>query len=649
VTYHIEIVATGPVTKLSSFDAVNPSLQNCGMGWPIRTAFLGAHLGALVLNLLLWAPQVQAAEGCTLGRVAELPIAMSGTQPIITGKINNRDARFVLDSGAFFSLMSAATAAEFNLRLKPAPFGLRVEGVGGSATTQVATVKEFGIAGGLIHNVEFLVGGSDFGGQGLIGQNFLEQWDVEYDFAKGVVRLFKPAGCRKSRLAYWLTPGQSFSEMEIEPVAVARMHTIGEGYVNGQKIRVMFDSGAYTSVLSLKAAARAGIKTDSPGVTEAGYSSGIGRRLVKNYIATASSFKIGDTEEIKNARLRIAELDLMDADMLLGSDFFVSHHIFVSNSQRKLYLTYNGGPVFNLTKTISATTAQATPAQPVEPSKDEAPADHQAGETAKEEHADADALARRGEASAARHDFEHALADLSKAVELRPDEPEYLFQRALIYRQNGQADLAAADLDHTLTLNQDFLRAYMPRAEIRLHEKNVEGAIADLDAADRLASKQADLRYALAEHYEAVNRFARAIAQYDLWIQSHPVDSKMAVALGERCRASAIEKEDLAGGLADCNRALSLTDKKNPYYARLFENRGLLELRQANYEKAVADFDAALKTMPKNAFALYGRGVAKTRKNKAAEGEADMAEAVKLSPHIAAQFSARGMAPSTAP
>jgi len=43
---------------------------------------------------------------------------------------------------------------------------LRIEGVGGSATTQVATVKEFGIAGGLIHNVEFLVGGSEAGGEG---------------------------------------------------------------------------------------------------------------------------------------------------------------------------------------------------------------------------------------------------------------------------------------------------------------------------------------------------------------------------------------------------------------------------------------------------------------------------------------------------
>ena len=570
---------------------------------------------------------------------------MAGTRPLINAKINNQEARFVLDSGAFYSMISTATAAEFNLKLTPGPYGLKLQGIGGTVTAQIATVKEFGIAGALIHNVEFLVGGSEVGSEGLIGQNFLHQWDVEYDFSKGVVRLFKPEGCRKARMAYWLTPGQTYSETGIESVMQSRMHTVGEGYVNGQHIRVTFDTGAYNSFLSLRAAARAGIKIDSPGVVEAGYSRGIGRGMVKTYIATASSFKIGDGEEIKNARLRIADSDLAESDMLLGSDFFVSHHIFVANSQSKLYLSYNGGPVFNLAKTTPATTPQADEVQKVEAAKDEAPGDQQAGAAAADQQADPDALARRGEASAARHDFEHALADLSKAVELRPDNPEYLFQRALIYRQSGQAALALADLDHVLTLNQDFLRAYLPRAEIRLGDKNVEGAIADLDATDRLAPKQADLRFALAERYEAVNRFSQAIAQYDLWIQNHPVDSRFAAALGQRCRASAIQNEALDVGLADCNKALRIADKKNPSYGHLLENRGLLELRQANNDKAIADFDAALKIMPKSATALYGRGVAKVRKNKTAEGEADMAEAVKIAPHIAAPFSARGLAP----
>ena len=34
--------------------------------------------------------------------------------------------------------------------------------------------------------------------------------------------------------------------------------------------------------------------------------------------------------------------------MLLGSDFFLAHHIYVAYSQDKVYFTYNGGPVFDL-------------------------------------------------------------------------------------------------------------------------------------------------------------------------------------------------------------------------------------------------------------------------------------------------------------
>src|SRR5258708_726446 len=274
------------------FDGVRASLQNRVMGWPTRTAFLLAHFSVLALSSVVPAPRARAAEGCTLGRVAELPVTMAGTRPLITAKINDKEARFVLDSGAFYSMISAPTAAEFNLKLKRAPFGLTVQGIGGSVTPEIPTRKDFGIAGALIHNVEFLVGGSEIGGAGLIGQNFLEQWDVEYDFSKGVARLFKPEGCRKYRLAYWLTPGQSFSVTDIESLKQARMQTIGEGYVNGHRIRVTFDSGAYTSGLSLRAAARAGIKTDSPGVVEDGYGSGLARRLLTTYIATASTLNI---------------------------------------------------------------------------------------------------------------------------------------------------------------------------------------------------------------------------------------------------------------------------------------------------------------------------------------------------------------------
>jgi hypothetical protein len=55
--------------------------------------------------------------------------------------------------------------------------------------------------------------------------------------------------------------------------------------------------------------------------------------------------------------------------------------------------------------------------------------------------------------------------------------------------------------------------------------------------------------------------------------------------------------------------------------------------------------DESLKIEPKSAWALYTRGIAKLRKKKIAEGEADVAAATGLSPTIADELEHRGITP----
>jgi tetratricopeptide (TPR) repeat protein len=589
----------------------------------------------------LGAPSSLGAEKkCKIAKVVDLPITMNSLRPTIDVKINNRDAKFILDSGAFYSMISSATAAEYNLKTTHAPLGLRVIGIGGAADVRVATVKEFSIVGITLKNREFLVGGSDVGTAGLLGQNLLEQFDVEYDLATGVIRLFRTEDCDHTLLAYWLAPGQAYSSMPIDRIDPWHPHTIGVAYVNDKQIRVEFDSGAFTSLLSLKAAERAGVKPDSPGVVASGYTSGIGRGVTKQYIAPFASFKIGDGEEIKNTKLRIADIGVDNADMLVGADFFVSHRIFVANKEHKLFLSYNGGPVFNLSQN------RAVPSQGGPEDQSNAPA----GEAKQADNSDASApraaeLARRGSALAARRDFGPALADLSTAIQLSPDEPEYYYQRANAYRAGGQADLALTDYDHVLLLKQDFLPAYIPRAEIKLAKKDTPGAIADLEAVDRLAPKQADLRLMLAELYERMDRLPAAIEQFSLWMQYHPEDSRMLRATAGRCLSSALQNQDLPSALSDCNTAMRRADKKNENYAFLFLSRGLVRLRQGDYDKAIADFNDALKIMPKNARALYARAVAESRKNNKKESQTDLAAARQIAPQVAEKFERYGIVP----
>jgi tetratricopeptide (TPR) repeat protein len=61
---------------------------------------------------------------------------------------------------------------------------------------------------------------------------------------------------------------------------------------------------------------------------------------------------------------------------------------------------------------------------------------------------------------------QEALLDLSKAVELAPDESDY-FQRASTYQLMGQHKLAIADLNQVITLFPDSPMGYLARAKSR--------------------------------------------------------------------------------------------------------------------------------------------------------------------------------------
>ena len=574
------------------------------------------------------------AAGCKLGTIAEFPVVMDNLRPLVSAKINGVDVQFTADTGAFFSAITPGAAAELKLPLRPAPSYFYITGVGGSADVSIAKVK-LTLAGTDIPGLDFLVGGSEvgLGTVGLLGENVLGLRDGEYDLANGVIRLREPQNCSHALLAYWVKTDQPYSVADMTyrdrsgPLSNVTPSPTVTGYLNGKDIRVIFDTGAATSVLSLDAARRAGVKTDSPGVVRAGYSQGLGRHVVETWIAPFASFKVGD-EEIKNIRLRIGRIGLEDADMLLGADFFLSHHVYVANSQRKIYFTYNGGPVFNLT---TAPTPLSSPSAP-------SPAVASDAGSSPDEPTTADGYYRRGSANLSRRQVARALADLTRATELAPAEPQYVYELGRARLADKQPVLAMQDFDKALTLKPDLLPALMARGELRLRQKDKDGAQADFNAADRIAAKEADVRLTLGDLYSGMALNDQALSQFDLWLRAHPDDSRQFQALNGRCWARAQLGRDLDKALSDCNASLR-QDKS----ATTFDSRGLVELRLVRYDQAIADYDTALSLAPKLAWSLYGRGLAKIRTGRKADGEADIAAAVAIDADLPDLAKARGI------
>ena len=83
----------------------------------------------------------RAATGCQLVKLAELPVTMAGLRPLVPAKINGKDALFLVDSGAFYSIMTTGAVEKYGLSTSAAPFGFYLKGVGGGQNEMRASAR----------------------------------------------------------------------------------------------------------------------------------------------------------------------------------------------------------------------------------------------------------------------------------------------------------------------------------------------------------------------------------------------------------------------------------------------------------------------------------------------------------------------------
>jgi tetratricopeptide (TPR) repeat protein/predicted aspartyl protease len=578
---------------------------------------LALALGLAAASRAHSAPRAPAAGGCKIVKMAELPVTMIGLVPTTPMKVNGIEAPFITDSGAFYSIVPPAQAARFHLKMSPAPYGAYTEGVGGEDhKLAIGTADEIELDHVPIKKVQFLI--TDFNEMdvgGLIGQNILGGADAEFDLADGVIRLFKSDGCLNSMLAYW-TQTTPYSTVELQRMSRQQPHLIGTIKINGQPVRATFDTGAPRSYLSLAAARRLGFNPQAPGVEHDSATGGFGPNVRETWIARFDSFGT-DGETVQNVRLRVFDTRVGDWDMLIGADFFLSHRIYMAKAQHRLFMTYNGGPVFNLEH--PGADPQASKAAP-------------AAAPAAQADVTADSVGRRAAASLARRDYAHAVADYSRAIQLDPKNPARYRDRAAARMQAGERELALADLNQAVTLKPGDADLLLARGAVYLELKDPPRAEADFAAALAATPKEDDTILAVGGLYEDRGQFEKAIAGYDAWIASHPDHKPSKEFFNARCWARTLSGKELLKALADCDAALG----QDPRFANALDSRGLVNLRLGRFDQSIADYNAAIRLSPHNSWSFYGRGLAKRGKGQAAQGDADIARALVLDPEMPA-------------
>ena len=564
------------------------------------------------------------ADSCQLKDYGTLPVEMVGGQATTMVQINGNNTRFVLDTGAFFDFMSQANASSLGLKLRPAPFGFRIGGVGGTADVHFTQVKDFGILGTTLHDIGFIVGGTDMG-NGLLGANLLDLADLEIDLAHGKLTLFKADHCDKRSLAYWSKNG-NYNVADIESVDNQfDRRTFLSVTINGKQVRALLDSGAYATVLSRRAAERVGIDLNAPGVEAGSNGIGIGTRSVKTWTVRIDSFSVG-TETIQHSQMQVIDGSMGDGktDMLLGVDFLLAHHMFIANSQRKAYFTYNGGRVFTFA---------------------EAPSDSDkldAGTAADNNNAElktAPDYVLRGAAHLSRGEPKAAVVDLDEAIRMAPDQAAYYVARARAHMADKQPDAALADLDKSLSLDPKNVDALLMRAELRFEHKNRTGAIADVTAASALAPAGSAQARSIAGLYVQLDQPAAALPMLDDWIRLHSNDAMLGAALNERCWARGLSNQMLDDAKTDCRKAIRRDGEKPTY----LDSLGMVQLRLGQYAESLKAYEQAVAQNPHSAWTRYGLGLAKIRSGQTDAGHADLLAARALDPEIEARATSFGL------
>jgi hypothetical protein len=189
-----------------------------------------------------------------------------------------------------------------------------------------------------------------------LGMDFFAHYDVEFDAAHQTLKLFVPTGCESAKLAYW-TKHYVAADMvanitrplNIQPFTVYNFpHIQIRVSVNGQDM--------------LAAAHTAGVDSDAAPETDSvpdvfdGYSSparlasfdkiAFGPEMIAAAKAKIHSFNPpAGSAPVATGGLLARERN-SGADMVLGADFLISHHVLVSYSQNKVYFSPAEGQTF---------------------------------------------------------------------------------------------------------------------------------------------------------------------------------------------------------------------------------------------------------------------------------------------------------------
>lgn len=208
--------------------------------------------------------------------------------------------------------------------------------------------------------------------------------------------------------------------------------------------------------------------------------------------------------------------------------------------------------------------------------------------------------------------------------QLEPAAAADFIHRAERYFLRGLYDHAIADLNRALKLDPESAPAHSWRGASYLLKNNLDNAMADIDRAIELDPSNARAWLRRGSIFSKKRDFGQAIAEYSRALDLEPNFAQACYLRGRVCLA----EKNLDAAISDFNTAIRL----NPDYSEAYCDRATALQMQKRYQEAIVDFTRALDGTQDVATVLTDRGCCAYALKRWNEAFTDWNDAVACNP-----------------
>jgi tetratricopeptide (TPR) repeat protein len=239
-----------------------------------------------------------------------------------------------------------------------------------------------------------------------------------------------------------------------------------------------------------------------------------------------------------------------------------------------------------------------------------------------------------------------AIARFSDALNQKTDSSSSLnqslvyFYRGTGYLQKGEYNLALADFTQTIKLYPNFAEAYNNRGLIYLTTGKYDQAIADFTQAIKLHPNFAEAHNNRGIIYLTTGKYDQAIADFNQTLKLLPKDKDAVRTLHPNDSQLKKMSSDWSNLAHPVNVVNVLVLDMDDYI--VYNNRGMAFLSKSDYDRAITDFNQAIKLQPDRAFAYFNRSSVYFFKKDYDHSLVDLNQVIKLQPDFALAYLKRG-------